>query len=107
ITSAVTHSTENAYPTANILRDTGTMYFGSNIVDGVTLYPFRGKLYFIAIYDSVISKATNEAILAGTTQPYDLSPVFYIDFSQNVAATYTSEIGDKTLTVTGTPVKGP
>jgi len=87
---------------------TSTLYFGSLYSSGSTSLGLQGKLYFIAIYDgSVLTKTNAEDILAGTAEPTDFSPAFYVDFHKDVAATYESEISGLTLTVYGTPVKGP
>ena len=86
-------------------RGTGPHYFGAG---PGALNPTQGRLYFIAVYQTgTLSEAIIESIMAGTTHPANLSPSFYVDFSQDVAASYLSEIGDVTLTVTGNPVKGP
>jgi len=70
--------------------------------------PAYGRIYFVAVYHSAqMTQANIEGIMDGTVHPADLSPSFYVDFSKDVAATYVSEIGDITLTVTGDPVKGP
>ncbi|MCK5850147.1 MAG: hypothetical protein KAH23_04470 [Kiritimatiellae bacterium] len=81
------------------------MQIGSGFGNTIPAY---GRIYFLAIYQTAaLSAASMDGIIAGTVHPANLSPSFYIDFSKDVGATYLSEIGDITLTVTGTPVKGP
>ena len=83
-----------------------TGYIGS--YGSSTTGNFDGRLYFIAIYQSATLTASQvSSVLSGTLDPSSLSPSFYVDFSQDVAGTYTSEVGNVVFSVRGDPTKGP
>lgn len=76
---------------------------------GVAAYSFDGRHYWDAYYASVMVQADLQDMYDGTSHPAtDYDPLFYIDYSKAVAATYVPEVGEGiVLDVFGSPVQGP